>query len=130
MRFKLETLVDMSETGEHRGVDQKKCSQQANYNTVIQTLGLRSNIVPVSLKKRLVDLKYTELGNAYSGTHLAWVFVFDVESGGNSIVFMNRDFSLVPIITGLDETVILNTNMFVTQNAKWRNIVFNEVNDD
>jgi len=44
MRFKIQTLVDVSQTFARKGVDdQKSIKQQANFNTLYNVIGLRSN---------------------------------------------------------------------------------------
>lgn len=126
MKFKLYTLVDMTETGEHRGIDYKKTNQQSNYNTVIQTLNLRTNIIPVKLSKILLNTSEMKFGTEYNGRHMVWSFLFDVDYGLHCVDHMVEDFTLVPIILNLDETAPLKKCMFDTFNKQYCNIIFEE----
>jgi len=53
MKFTLTTVVDITETRARRGEDKKQVNQQANYNTMFQTIGLRVNVDPISLERML-----------------------------------------------------------------------------
>lgn len=130
MKFKISTLIDITETGEHRGSNLKRTSQQANYNTVIQTLGLRANVIPGKVNKVIKNINQMGFGKEYHGVQKVWELMIDVEFGEHSIDFMCDDFYLVPIITGLDETVQLNTNIFNTDEHSHCNIVFERVKDE
>lgn len=127
MKFRLYTLVDITETGEHRGNDLKRTSQQSNYNTVIQTLNLRSNIIPLKLSNYMLNLDNANFGTNYSGNNMIWSFIFDIDYGVHSIEYMIEDFTLVPIVSGLDETAVLNKSMFQTYDKKYKNIIFEEL---
>ena len=39
-----------------------------------------------------------------------------------------NDFDLVPVIPGLDETIVINNNVFRTTDKKATNIIFKEAN--
>ena len=43
-RFELTTLVDITKTNARRGEDKLAYGQQQNYMSVVQTLGLRTNV--------------------------------------------------------------------------------------
>ena len=57
MRFKLHTTVDITKTNARRGDDKHQANQQANYNTVYQTIGLRVNIDPIGIDNEVTDVK-------------------------------------------------------------------------
>lgn len=124
MRFRLTTLVDITATGQYqKGTFES--SQQANYNTVINTLGLRANPLFHSLKEDDIDLKGIGLGSNYRGEKHVWIFEFDIEQdGAHNLENMQSDFHIVPIITGLGEEVNINNSVFDTQDSKLKNIVF------
>ena len=44
MRFKIKTLVDITETRDRKGEDDVLYGQQQNFMTLLNTLGLRTNI--------------------------------------------------------------------------------------
>lgn len=127
MKFKIKTLIDITETGEHHGVDTKKTNQQANYNSVIQTLGIRANVIPGKVSKTFV--KVEEFGTDFYGVHNCWEFDFHIEYGSNDVINMIEDFYLVPVILGLDETINTRINIFDTKSVKTCNIVFQKMDD-
>lgn len=124
MNYKLYTLVDVTETGEHHGPDHKQVSQQANWNTLIQVLGLRANPTPKKTISHHADsLRGLGFGTAYKGKNRYWECEFEIEYGEVPIENMLEDFDLVPIIADLDETVDLKIAIFSTQNSQTRNLV-------
>lgn len=130
MRFRLRTLVDITETGARRGDDPKSAQQQQNFLTVLQTIGLRVN--PSYNKSPLVITETPVklgLGRAYKNKHTIWQFDFEIEyEAALSIEMLNSDFNLIPVIDGLDETAKFANSVFVTQDVDYANIFF-EVDD-
>jgi|DEB0MinimDraft_6_1074348.scaffolds.fasta_scaffold117328_1 hypothetical protein len=127
MRFMVLTLVDITQTNARRADGDKFAySQQQNYNTLVNTMGLRTNILPLSdIKIEDRELEPNEFGKEYSGTHKVWSFPFEVEAEDSlSIEMLEQDFDLVPVITNLNETVKINNNVFRTNGAKDNNIRF------
>jgi hypothetical protein len=127
MRFMVLTLVDITQTNARRADGDKFAySQQQNYNTLVNTMGLRTNILPLSdIKIEDRELEPNEFGKEYSGTHKVWSFPFEVEAEDSlSIEMLEQDFDLVPVITDLNETVKINNNVFRTNGAKDNNIRF------
>ena len=127
MRFMILTLVDITQTNARRADGDKFAySQQQNYNTLVNTMGLRTNILPLSdIKIEDRELEPNEFGKAYSGTHRVWSFPFEVEAEDSlTIEMLEQDFDLVPVITNLNETVKINNNVFRTNGAKDNNIRF------
>lgn len=129
MRFQLRTLVDITETNARKGQDPKLVDQQANYNTLYNTIGLRTNPTDFDISVEKVDLKDMGFGSNYKGKHNVWTVRFYVEAEeSTSIELMTNDFDMIPIITGLDETVKLDKGMFVTHSNHGRtNIVFEKI---
>lgn len=125
MRFKLFTVVDITETNARRTDDKKLYSQQTNYNTILQTIGLRVNLNPVYCKSHTENIDKLGLGSLVKGKQRYWEFVFEVEyEGALSLEMMINDFDLVPVITELDETVHNHNKVFRTTCPNDRNIVF------
>lgn len=128
MRFLIQTLVDITETNARRGQDKHLLNQQANYNTVLQTIGLRANIEPVSLTNSVVNINGIGFGTNYKGDHMLWEFTFlNPYEGALTLEMLKHDFNLVPVISQLDESVNLDISIFDTQNTKSCNIVFTEI---
>ena len=126
MRFKLYTLVDITETGARRGEDPKLHRQQQNYLTVMQTIGMRVNPTYVKPPHTITDIpsKYN-LGNKYKTKQSIWEYTFDIEfDNALDIDTLINDFDLIPIITDLDETAKFENAHFSTKNDALRNIFF------
>jgi hypothetical protein len=128
--YKLYTLVDITHTGQYRpgmsgNILHKK---EQNFNTVIQTLGLRANIYytrsPIAL-----DIKGSLIGFNTDQLIRVWRFDFKTETesayeyNGNPVGLLEHDFHLVPYISGLDELMNQQYAVFVTE-GKGKNIVF------
>ncbi len=129
MRFKIHTVVDITETNARRGqADKVSLDQQANYNTLIQTIGLRVNADPISLTTDIIDVSKIMFGDAIKGKQRVWTFEFDNPyEGALSVDMLNNDFDLVPIITNLNETANIHNSIFCTKNPNDRNIIFEEI---
>ena len=130
MRFTLYTLVDITETGARRGEDPKLFKQQQNFLTVLQTIGLRVNPTYISAPecKRDLPSKYG-FGKDYKNKQNIWEYTFDIEyEDAIDIETLHRDFDLIPIITGLDESVEFKNDVFSSQNSANKNINF--IKDD
>ena len=111
MEYKLYTLVDITHTGQHRPETGKEILRwkEQNFQTVLQTLGIRSNIMyynsPVSteVNGRLVGFDTDDIIRV-------WRFDFSTErdyvyedASNNPVGHLINDFTLVPYIAGLDE---------------------------
>ena len=129
MDYKLYTLVDITHTGQYRLEPDREADRykEQNYNTVIQTLGLRSNIEVVQqphaieLKGRLVGFDTDEIIRVW---RFDWRTEQDLYSDdGDSLAFLKQDFHLVPYISGLDELMEQKYNVFATADPG-KNIVF------
>lgn len=125
MRFRLLTLIDITATGARKGDDYRKQQQQQNYLTAIQTISLRSNPIvqqkPIMKKQNIGKLGF---GEDIKGSHCVWELEFAFESESHSLDFLIKDFDLVPVIAGLDETVKLEPIAFLTNGRSNRNTVF------
>ena len=130
MDYKLYTLVDITHTGQYRnetGREELRYKEQ-NFNTVLQTLGLRSNIWyahgPVAM-----EVRGSLVGFATEDIIRVWRFDWRTEAdnlylkGNDPVGFLKDDFHLVPYIKGLDERMDQHYAMFVTD-LKNSNIVF------
>jgi len=117
MRYQIITLVDITKTNPHRGsTDSLTLGQQSNYNTLIQTIGLRANIDhsvdPIMNNGRLPD--------PFTGNGAYWTFVFEVEreqtflKDRDPVGLLIDDFNNVPVVTGLQDTVNFKFSVFQT----------------
>ena len=107
-RFQIITLVDITQTNPHRSeTDQHLLSQQANFNSLVQAIGLRANVVWVNRPKE----RNGALPRDIDGKAVYWTWTFDVERDdvflrdGDSVALLIDDLNGVPIIDGLTNSV-------------------------
>ena len=130
MHYKLYTLVDITHTGQYRSEPGKEIAryQEQNFNTLIQTLGLRSNISYVT-SPWLIEIKGSLIGFDTAEIIRVWRFDFETdrdfvyEKDDDPIGFLKDDFHLVPYIKGLNELMEQNYAVFSTEDPG-KNIVF------
>jgi hypothetical protein len=120
MRYRLHTLVDITNTGQYRnepGKEQARLQQQ-NFDTLINTIGMRSNIEYNYPPKVIIDIpeRYGMIGKNLCNI---WVFEWDVEmeyiflDNGDDVALLKKDFELVPYIPNLTETIDCKPSMWI-----------------
>jgi hypothetical protein len=125
MKFKLYTLVDITQSGERKGPNKVAVGQQTNWDTLIQVIGLRANPEPLSIIEKEENIKELQFGSNYKGKQKYWIFEFEMPEGSTSIAALESDFNLIPFISKLTETFEDDIDIFVTNNDKRCNIFFN-----
>ena len=130
--YKLYTFVDITHTGQYRSEPGKESARwkEQNFNTVVQTLGLRSNIVyyqsPVT-----TEVRGSLVGFDTDKIVRLWRFDFTTErdfvyeDNNDPVAFLKEDFELVPYIQDLDECLHQTHAVFLTE-GKLKNIVFHK----
>ena len=117
MRYQIITLVDITKTNPPRGTtDPTKLGQQSNYNTLIQTIGLRANI------DNSIDPQMTNgrLPDPFTGKGAYWTFIFETErddifaKDADPIGLLKDDLNSVPVVIGLKDTVNFKLPVFQT----------------
>ena len=119
------TLVDITATGVTRADDahqNKKRNQQRNYETLVQTIGLRGQPVYLETPKilRNQDLTKYLFGADHQGSHTVWKLVFGAEHAGvytlndENTGLLAADINHVPVVYNLDETAKLALPIFST----------------
>src|SRR6056300_921635 len=129
MRFRIQTLVDITETRARRqGDDKFAYKQEANFQTILQTIGMRVNIeYQNSPTFEEIIASKNPFNDKYKGKQMLWTFEFNVEyEDALTLEMLEGDFDLIPIITGLNETIELNKALFKTT-GKDTNILFSVV---
>ena len=130
MEYKLYTLVDITHTGQHRTEPGKEALRwkEQNFQTVLQTLGIRANVVfvngPISseVAGRIVGFDTDDIIRV-------WRFDFSTErefvydQGDDPVGALIEDFTLVPYISGLDEAMEQRYAVFNTEDPG-KNIAF------
>ena len=121
------TLVDISNTKEGKITRNKlHFFQQQNLNTLIQTIGLRSQPLEPSVNVLLAqDVVNFGFGKQYQGLHTVWKLQFSIEHGGVfSLTDLLSDCNGIPIYTKLEETTELPTKCFETNDSNLTNLCF------
>jgi len=118
------TLVDITATGVTRGGDSQKRSQQSNWETLLQTIGLISQPMDIREPTKLeASLDYLEFGEIYQGSHTVWAWNFRVEhadvfaDADGQLGRLNKYFDQVPVVCGLDETARFMLPIFFTSGS-------------
>jgi hypothetical protein len=127
MKFQIKTLIDVTQTNARKGQDKKLVNQQDNFNTLYNTIGLRSN--PTDFVISVDKESCKDFGSIYKNKHNVWTVEFTVEQElSTEVSFMVEDFEYVPVILGLDETISVDKSMFITyKNPSKCNIIFNQL---
>jgi hypothetical protein len=123
MEYKLYTLVDVTHTGQFRNEQgrQKQFWQEQNFNTVIQTLNIRSNI-SYHYSPEVFEVGGRAVGFDTDDIIRVWRFDFSTQSDNiyateeDPVGLLKEDFMAVPYIKGLDEAMqqeyaIFNTGL-------------------
>jgi hypothetical protein len=117
-RYQIVTLVDITRTNPSRAeTDQHLLAQQANFNTLLQSIGLRSNVTWDADPKELTGV----LPHPLNGKANHWIWTFEVErdqvfaKDGDPVGLLLEDLHGVPIIDRLNNTAIVDPAAFQTQ---------------
>lgn len=130
MEYKLYTLVDITNTDQHRaqpGNEHLRWKEQ-NFQTLLQTIGIRANIA-YNNKPQIVEMGGRLAGFNTDEIIRLWRFDFRTEreflfeQDSDPVALLKSDFHLVPYINGLDELMEQNYAVFVTAGPA-QNIVF------
>ena len=130
MDYKLYTLVDITHTKQTRFEPKHEllCYKEQNFNTLLQTLGLRSNVHYIN-SPQVVEVQGSLVGFDTSEIIRVWRFDWSTErdnmylEGNDPVGLLKQDFHLVPYIKGLDELMEQQYAVFSTIDPG-ANIVF------
>jgi hypothetical protein len=130
MRYRLYTTVDITNTGQYRNDPAKDALRwkEQNFQTVLQTIGIRANIVSYTAPTMMVT-NGIMVGFEVNKNINVWSMEFETErdflfdKAHDPIGLLKDDFELVPYISGLDECMEQSYDVFVTYGPT-RNIVF------
>ena len=119
-KYKLITLVDITKSDATRSeTDKIKVGQQANFNSLLQGIGMRSNV------DWTADPKVTD-GRLPNGSgkarHWIWNFYCEREDvfmkDDDPVGLLKDDLNGIPIIPLLNNTADLDPACFITQGNK------------
>ena len=116
-RYEIITVVDITRTNPAREeTDRIKLGQQANFNSLVQAIGMRSNVTWI---------RDPELHNGRlpigPGKATHWIWQFDAEredvflNQGNDVALLVNDLDGVPVVDQLHNTVELTPAVFRSQ---------------
>lgn len=132
-RFKIHTLLDITETKQYRKEPGREFSwqQQQNFVMLTQTIAMRVNPLYDNCPSvEEVNLKQYQFGTEFKGTHKVWTWEFYIEYDGGFTDTLGRpegllidDLHFVPMIVGLEETATFPMALFDSQSPQHRNIL-------
>ena len=102
--------------------------------TFLQTLMLTMNFfydkAPSLIECDEKKLKELGFGSDYKGSHAVWCLEARVDEGRQvpDVETLQNNFDLVPVIPNLNETILINNNVFRAKDKKATNITFNKAN--
>jgi hypothetical protein len=125
-RYRITTLVDITRSDPNRiETDKIKVSQQANFNSLIQAIGLRSNV-----QWTADPIKCTgALPHPFTGKANHWIWEFECEredvflKNNNPVGLLIEDLHGVPIISDLESTADINPAAIQTLGEKLNTLV-------
>ena len=130
IHYTAHTLVDISNTND-RYSDKLSFYQQQNLNTLIQTIGLRSQPLDAKIGCNMAqDIVEYGFGTEYKGLHTVWRLDFSIEhsnvfaNNDDKTFYLKNDSDGVAIYTKLEETAEINSKVFETINKKLVNLYF------
>lgn len=125
MRVIITTVIDITETNARKHDDNLLRQQQANYLTVLQTVGLRVQLTPITCNTFVGDVSEFGFGSSIQDKQRYWTFEFTYDQeGAVTLDTLTNDFDLVPVITGLKDTANITNSAFRTKHKADRNIIF------
>ena len=119
-RYQIVTLVDITRTMPSRSeTDHKKIAQQANFNSLVQAIGMRSNVTwdrdPIAEMGRVSDQDFKAM-------HWRWEFFVEREQvflkDQDAVGLLKTDLDGVPVIVGLNDSADINPACFFSQGDK------------
>ena len=119
-RYKIVTLVDITRSQPSRDdVDPTRIGQQANFNSLIQAIGLRSNVDWNRDPKKQTG----SLPDDIKGKAVHWIWEFDCEredvflKDNDPCGLLKDDIHGVPVVALLENSTDINPAAFQTRNG-------------
>lgn len=128
-RYRLTTLVDITRSGASRSeTDKIKIGQQANFNSLIQTIGIRSNIEWTKDPNK--DNGRLPVGEQGKAVYWTWEFFTErddvFKEGNDKTLLLLKDLHGVPIVDLLENSADLSPPVFQTfgdNTNTWINVI-------
>jgi hypothetical protein len=118
-RYQIITLVDITRSNPDRSeLDKTKLGQQANFNSLLQAIGLRANVT----WEQDPEMKDGRLPHPRTGKANHWIFEFDTErellfykDDNNPTGLLVDDLHGVPIVDQLNNSIDIHPSIFATK---------------
>lgn len=132
-KYRIITLVDVTNPRISRDErDQLKVGQQSNFNTLCQTIGLRSNFSFSIDPKR--DRGSLPMGIDGKSTHWIWDFETERDSvyelNDDPLGLLKEDLQGVPVVNQLNNSVDISPAVFQTSGVRQNIWIFDLDNSD
>ena len=116
--YELITLVDITRSQPKRtDTDKLRLAQQANFNTLCQAIGLRSNFEYYQNPIQETGSLPRDIGG--KATYWRWTFVTERDDtfleGNDQTLLLRKDLHYIPIIDGLNNSVDIDPAVFSTE---------------
>lgn len=128
----IKTLIDITATGvgrPHQGT-QVELNQNRNWTTLNQCIGIRSLIEYDNTPSvETVDVKNLGFGAKYKGKQQVWTFRFETDQPevfGDGYELLVDDMDQIPVIKNLTESVNIDTAVFDTKSAEFKNTIIRQ----
>jgi hypothetical protein len=125
-RYRIITLIDITRTGSGKSeIDPIKINQQQNFNSLRQSIELRSNVDwNKDPEKHTGSLPFPFEGKA---NHWIWEFETEREDlflqNDDPVALLKQDINNVPVIVGLEETVDIDPPAFKTTEKNFNTFI-------
>lgn len=131
--YEIITLVDITRSQPRRDeTDKFKLAQQANFDTLCQTIGLRSNYEYAQQPKQETGSLPYDIGG--KATHWVWRFQTERDDtfleGNDPVALLKTDIHNVPIINNLNNSADIDPAVFATSGKKTNTWIYKIANLD
>jgi hypothetical protein len=130
--IEIKTLIDITNTNVRRinQGTQQQLDQFRNWTTLLQCIGLRSNInYDRDPRVETLDVKGLGFGSEYRGRHQVWTFQFRPDrpdtfaDESEAVALLERDLDKIPMILNLTETINTQRAVLDTSDESFANTV-------
>jgi hypothetical protein len=130
--IEIKTLIDITNTNVRRinQGTQQQLDQFRNWTTLLQCIGLRSNInYDRDPRVETLDVKGLGFGSEYRGRHQVWTFQFRPDrpdtfaDESEAVALLERDLDKIPMILNLTETINTQRAVLDTSDESFVNTV-------
>jgi len=130
--IEIKTLIDITNTNVRRinQGTQQQLDQFRNWTTLLQCIGLRSNInYDRDPRVETLDVKGLGFGSEYRGRHQVWTFQFRPDrpdtfaDESEAVALLEKDLDKIPMILNLTETINTQRAVLDTSDESFANTV-------